>query len=79
MPRILIIEDEHEIKAVLREVLGDAGYKVDIAPDGLIGTKLFREKPADLVIVDMIMPRKDGMETIFDIKADYPEVKIIGR
>ena len=77
MARILVIDDEDEIRMVLRQFLEEAGYEVDEAHDGIEGTRLCREKPADLIIVDMIMPGKEGMETILDFRADFPEVKII--
>lgn len=75
--RILVIDDEDQIRMMLRQVLEDAGYDVDDAPNGLEGLRRYRERPADLIITDMIMPKKEGMETILDLKLDYPSVKII--
>ncbi|MGD2125383.1 MAG: response regulator [Desulfobacteraceae bacterium] len=77
MARILVIEDEEEIRSMLGQVLEDAGYEVEEAPNGMEGIRLCREKPVDLLITDMIMPKKEGMETILDIKAEFPDVKII--
>ncbi len=77
VPRILIIEDEDQIRMMLRQVLEEAGYEVADAPDGVEGIRLFLEKPADLIIMDMIMPKKEGMETILDLKSEHPSVKII--
>ncbi len=77
MGRILVIEDEAQMRKLLRQVLEDAGYEVEEAPDGLEGVRLYRENPADLIITDMIMPKKEGMETILDLKLEFPNVKII--
>jgi len=72
MLRILIIDDDVQIRTILRELLGDEGHEVIEASDGIEGIRLYREKSADLV-----MPKKDGLETIMDLKIEFPEVKII--
>ncbi len=77
MGRILVIEDEAQMRKLLRQVLEDSGYEVEEAPDGLEGMRLYRENPSDLIITDMIMPKKEGMETILDLKLEFPDVKII--
>jgi DNA-binding response OmpR family regulator len=77
MARILVIEDEDEVRGMLQRVLERAGYEVAVAPDGDEGIRLFRENPADLIITDMIMPKKGGMETILDLRSEYPDVKIV--
>jgi len=77
MARILVIEDDDQIRTILREVLELEGYDVVEARDGREGVKIYREKSFDLVITDMVMPQKDGIETIADLQAMSPEVKII--
>ena len=77
MPRILVIDDDAEIRSILRQMLERAGYEVVDAPDGVEGIRLYRENPADLVITDIIMPKKEGLETIVDLKVEFPEVKIV--
>jgi CheY-like chemotaxis protein len=77
MGRILVIEDEAQMRKLLRQVLEGAGYEVEEASDGLEGVRLYRENPADLLITDMIMPKKEGMETILDLKLEFPDAKII--
>ena len=47
------------------------------ASDGIEGLRLFREKPADLVITDLIMPNKDGIGMIIEIRKEFPNVKIV--
>ncbi|MDY6986788.1 MAG: response regulator [Thermodesulfobacteriota bacterium] len=77
MARILVIDDETQIRAMLRRTLERAGYEVVEAPDGKEGMRLFHEKPADLVITDLIMPEMEGIQTIVELKRDFPAVKII--
>jgi len=74
---ILIIDDYAEIRLLLREMLEPEGYDVLEAPNAVEGMDLFRESPADVVIMDIIMPKKDGIEAIMDLKIEFPDVKII--
>ena len=77
MARILIIDDEEPFRKMLKQTLERAGYEVMDAPDGTIGTALYREKPTDLLITDMLMPEKDGIELIKELRRDFPDIKII--
>ncbi len=77
MARILIIDDDPLIREYLFSLLSFRSYDVMAAPDGRIGMQLFRCRPCDLVITDLIMPDKEGIETIMELRRDYPEVKII--
>lgn len=77
MIRILVIDDEGEVRQVLRRMLEREGFEVVDAPDGKAGLKLFQEHPAEVVITDIIMPEKDGLETIQEIRKNRPETKII--
>ncbi len=72
MPSILVIEDNEDIRALYKRILERAGHKVIEAPDGKAGTRLYRESPADLVITDIIMPEKEGIETIKELTSDFP-------
>ena len=76
-PLILIIDDDDQIRKMLKELLENAGYETMEASDGKEGLKLQYERPADLIIVDILMPEKDGKDTIIELKKDFPEVKII--
>jgi DNA-binding response OmpR family regulator len=73
MERILIIEDEPQIRSMLRLMLEREGYKVVEAPDGNEGIRRYRENPSDLIII----PNKDGIGMIMDLKKEFPTVKII--
>ncbi len=77
MARILVIEDDEQVREVLRKMLEGAGYDVEDAPDGVEGVQTYKEDPADLVITDLFMPEKDGVETIRELQRDYPDVKVI--
>ena len=77
MPSILIIDDEKEICTVFKMALERAGYSVRTAMDGDAGIRMFKENPADLLIVDIIMPDKDGIETIVETRRTFPDVKIV--
>jgi CheY-like chemotaxis protein len=77
MKRILVIDDEIQMRQMLKQTLERAGYEVIEAPDGREGIELFKEKPTDLIITDLIMPEKDGMETVIELKREFPDVKII--
>lgn len=77
MANILVIDDEPQIRSMVRLILERAGYAVMEAPDGLEGIARFREKPADLIITDLIMPNRDGIGMIIELKKEFPDVKII--
>ncbi len=62
---------------VLQELLEEAGHKVTCASDGEEGVRLFHQHPADLVVTDIVIPRKDGVEVNWDLRAHYPDVKIL--
>ena len=77
MARILIIDDEPQIRSMLKLMLERDGYEVIEAPDGVEGIKVYRQNPADLIITDLIMPNKDGIGMIIDLKKEFPDVNII--
>jgi CheY-like chemotaxis protein len=77
MKKILIIDDDDQIRGMIRQMLMREGYEVVEASNGKQGAQIFREKPADLVITDLIMPQKDGIEIIMELRRDYPALKII--
>jgi DNA-binding NtrC family response regulator len=77
MKKILIIDDEPHILLMLKKMLERAGYEIDIASNGLEGLELFKKYPSDLVITDIIMPEKEGLETIREMKRLQSGLKII--
>jgi DNA-binding response OmpR family regulator len=75
--KILIIDDDEQMRILLRQVMEWAGYEVVEAADGRAGMLTQRREQADLVITDLIMPEQEGLETITGLKKEYPELKII--
>lgn len=75
--QILIIDDEEPIREYLRFGLENAGYSVLEAEDGEKGLLVLKNNMVNLVITDIVMPEKEGVETISDINAMYPDCKII--
>lgn len=75
--RVLVIDDDSQMRAMLKQVLEKEGYDVIEAADGNAGIKSYRENLPDLVITDLIMPEKEGVETIMELKKDFPDANII--
>jgi two-component system, chemotaxis family, chemotaxis protein CheY len=74
---VLIIDDDTSIRKVLRTALERAGHRVDEAGNGAEGMQRYRTAPADLVITDLFMPDQDGIETIQELRAGYPNARIL--
>jgi len=77
MTRVIVIDDEEDIRITLKEVFRRAGFEVEVASNGNDGMNLLREHGADLVITDIIMPGSDGVETAHNIRTEFPKTKII--
>ena len=77
MARILIIDDEESFRMLLRLWLEEAGHEVLDAPDGTTGIALYRENLIDLLILDLLMPGKTGIEVIMELRRDFPDANII--
>jgi CheY-like chemotaxis protein len=77
MRTVLVIDDETKIQDLCRRVLEEAGYRVATAANGVEGLGFIREHPTDLVICDIFMPEKDGIETIRELARRLPGLRII--
>ena len=77
MTKILVIDDEESMRNVLIEILEREDYDVRVASNGDEGLAALRSERADLVITDIIMPGKNGVETVQDIRAEFPDTRII--
>lgn len=75
--RILVIDDEPTSLDLLRRILEINDYEVLVAGNGMEGVELFHDNPCDLVITDMVMPKKDGLQTILDLRVDSPDLPVI--
>jgi len=77
MRRILVIDDDKFVRTSIRAVLEGAGYDVSDAGDAYAGIRMQRTHPFDAAIIDLVMPQKEGLETIRELKQEYPELPII--
>ncbi len=77
MYRVLVIDDDEQIRGVCRAVLEPAGFEVEDASDGATGLEAFDARPFDCVLCDIFMPNKDGIETIQELTQTYFDVKVI--
>jgi two-component system chemotaxis response regulator CheY len=77
MSSILVVDDEDQIRRLICQTLEGAGYHVTEARDGKEALRLYRFAPADLVIMDILMPDQDGLETTVALRQESPDVKII--
>ncbi len=74
---ILVVEDDPEVRHLIRRTLEDAGYDVCEAANGKEADKAVKAAPFDLVITDILMPEQDGLETIIHLRRTTPGTKII--
>lgn len=77
MPSVLVVDDEDQVRQLIKETLEQAGYRVHEARDGKEGLQQYRQVQTDLVIMDILMPDQDGLESIATLRREFPKVKII--
>lgn len=77
MKTILVIDDEQSIRESLKGILQDEGYRPVFAESGEDGLNLLREESPDLILLDIWLPGIDGLETLRQIRADFPEQLVI--
>lgn len=77
MARILVVDDDSAIRVAVCAALEKEGHEVDLAGDGDEAIEYFVAMPHDLVITDINMPTKDGVISLLELKADYPDLKLI--
>ena len=77
MARILVIDDDAQVRGAVRRILERAGHTVEDVGNGDAGLRAHRERPADLIITDIFMPERDGIETIRLLRRESPQVKIV--
>ena len=75
--RIMVVDDDPGIRRVLHIMLSRAGYQVSQARDGQEALRLWRDHRGDLVITDVHMPEKNGIETILEMLTEHPSTRII--
>ena len=77
MARILVIDDTASVRELLEQMLRHTGYDVVLAANGKEGIDQLRRQPVELVITDLFMPEKEGLETIQELRRDFPNIGII--
>jgi two-component system, chemotaxis family, chemotaxis protein CheY len=76
MASILVVDDDPEVLTAVQEALSRTGHQVGVASNGKSGLDAIREQPVDLVITDIFMPEKGGLELITDVQRECPRTKI---
>lgn len=77
MARVLIVEDDSQMREMLVELVGRAGHEVRSARDGKEALRVVRDQPVDLVVTDIVMPRKDGIRTIRELREKHRGTRVI--
>ena len=77
MAHILVIDDDMYMRKVVQQMLERKGHSVVVEEDGVKGIRRYQEESFDLVITDIVMPEKEGLETIQELKRVASDVKII--
>lgn len=77
MGRILVVDDNRDLCAMLKSLLEGAGYSVAVAADGREALSIQRDAPADVLITDLFMPESDGFETIEGFRKTNPKMRIV--
>ena len=75
--RILVVDDDASIRMFIRRVLEHQHYEVLEARNGDEGIRVYRESLPDLVLLDLYMPEKDGLETLRDLRLETPQPKVV--
>lgn len=77
MPSVLVIDDDDRIRRLIREVLEQAGYVVEEARGGKEGLERYRTHQPDVVIMDILMPDQDGLESMLTLHREFPSSRVI--
>jgi PAS domain S-box-containing protein len=77
LPSILVVDDEEGIRAFLGEILKSAGYEVLEASNGVEALRQVEAHEVEMVITDLVMPEREGLETVMTLRDSYPHLKII--
>ena len=77
MPRVLVIDDNQDIRELMAVALQGEGYSVEQAADGEKGIECQSARPADIVITDIRMPNQNGYDMIAWLREQHPQVKVI--
>jgi len=76
-PRVLVADDDAMARLGYRALLETAGYPVLVAEDGEEATRLIEKGGVDILMLDILMPRKEGLETLLEVKRRFPDVPVV--
>jgi DNA-binding response OmpR family regulator len=76
-PRLIVADDDNDFRALLEAILTGAGYEVLTAANGIEALRLCETPSVAAAIVDLVMPEKEGLETIFEMRRRFPGIKTI--
>lgn len=77
MARILVVDDEDDVRYALVQALATAGHDCVEASDGELALRRIADSDVELVVTDLLMPNREGLETIMEIRANRADIKII--
>lgn len=77
MAKILVVDDEKQIRDILMQFLTRAGHEVELAEDGVVAMQKYRASKFDLIITDLMMAKKNGLELIQEISREFGEIRVI--
>ena len=77
MAKILLVDDDAATRLAVARILRDAGHLVELAEDGRECLDLYRNSPADVVVMVLFMPEKDGLETLIELRREFPHVAVV--
>ena len=77
MATILVIDDQEPVRRLLRTLLEGAGHEIMEAGNGRQGLALYRQRPVDLIITDIVMPEMNGLDLILELTRAFLNVKVI--
>lgn len=75
--KVLVVDDDPLVRLIAQEMLEQAGFVVCVAEDGLRGVEALAREHFDVVLLDMLMPEKEGLETLMEIRMRWPAVRVI--
>lgn len=77
MAKIMVVDDDDQVRILLQHMLERMGHEVLQATNGLEALQFYREEPSEIIFMDLIMPGKEGIETITEFRHDFPDAVIV--
>lgn len=77
MARILIMDDDASVRTALKTLLQNEGHEITEAHNAAEGAKIYTTSAPDLIITDLLMPERDGVEALLELRSQYPDIKTI--